>query len=322
MELHGLGTKPQIYSEDDVLSLSQILAGRNFNTTPGNQTFGMVLFDPAEHCNDVRDFLGMQFGLDDGTGSQGRAALNFIVDKQVNNESVCARFIACKLVAMFLTDAPNTPAQQAIVDGAVDDAVLAFGQDGDLTAMMQAILTEANIDGILSGPDPAMRYMSPWKFASSLLQAAEADIDPTNIDPISKVIDGLGQKFFGLSPPIGFPLALTAWIQDQPGRWNLAFKLFEENSNPNIPNSTIPGVVVDVDALYQQIGGFDPANAGAQASVILTGGTIAGGGNLNARDRLVLQLYSERQLTNGMAVNEVMWRLLALGAMAPSFSRY
>ncbi len=324
MELHGLGTAPQVYTETDVRNLAQILTGREFDNSFGPSTYGRVKFDPMFHCAQDLVFLGTLLPKDALTGSQGTAALDLIVDKldPATGYHYCAEFIARKLVAAFLTDAvPTSTAKQALLDNAVASAVTAFGANGDISAMLQAILTASNIDNLLSGPNPPYKYMEPVKYVSSLLQAAEADLDETNMKPIADILASLAETPYSFPPPIGYPVEIEAWVQDQSGRWSFAYRLFEENtSDPNVPNCTIDGVSVDVAALYNQIGGFSASTCGAQVDRILTGG------NMNARDVAILQTYANRILptlpTGQAGLDELAWRVLSLGAMAPSFSLY
>lgn len=331
-ELHALGTDPQIYDEDDVRALSKILSGRVFDPgspdpstiPPDPLDFGMVLFRPAAHCAADRDFLGVTLPGSASDNSQALAALDLMVDKVEGGAHICAEFIARKLVAALLTDVtPTNPTHQAVIDGAVADAALAFGQDGDIKAMIRAILTDANLTAILTpvgNSGPMYKYMEPTKFVTTLLHASQAELNHKVMEPISEVLTGLAERPYAYSPPIGYPLAAEDWVQDQTGRWDFAFRLFEEdNSGADGGYCTIPGVSVDVDALYADLTppGFNLATCGAQVNEILTGG------NLNDRDELILQLYAERVFNNGLfKLDEIKWRVLALGAMAPSYSLY
>jgi uncharacterized protein (DUF1800 family) len=333
MELHILGTEPQVYDEDDVRDLSMMLSGWSQDIVLGsggvmNLNFTNFLFIPANHCPPATpyDFFGQMIPGDANTPAEGRAAIDALIDYDdpppplgIDAGRVCPQFIALKLVRTFLTDAPLTgvtPAQLAAMRRALDDAAAAFGTNGDITAMLQAILTEANITDVLTGPNPLYKYMPPWLFVTSLLRASEAAIDPNQIAGVTDRLKQLGQEPYAFPPPIGYPEDIGAWVQDQPGRWHFAYDLFENNTG------SITGVTVDVYALYDKLGAggsggmFTPSIAGQQADLILTGG------NMSAEDRQIIQRYANIRINQGAPHSEVQWKVLVLAALAPSVNRY
>lgn len=308
LELHLMGTDPQAYSETDVRVLARMFTGWNIDTTNNPQDFGMLWFNGANHWHQTDTFLGLQIAGDDLTQSEASTAIDRAIDYRRAGIRFCARFIARKLVSAFLTDAaPTTALQQAALDRAVNDATVAFGTDGDIVAMLRAILTQQNLADILSGPTPLTKYMSPWQFYSTLLRASGASIDPAQIETLTFRLDALGQEPYGFSPPIGYPDDIAVWVQDQPGRWAFAVDLFRNQ---------ITGVTVNVNSLYTPLGGFDVTTAGADVDEILTGG------NLDAEDVRILQLYADASLAAGDPPNVIAANTLILGSLAPSFNRY
>ncbi len=305
MELHGLGKEPQIYDEANVVELATILSGWDYVKDQNNIRWGLFDFVSGQHC-DATTFLGTPVTV---TGkAQGQTAIDLVVDYvDPVHGRICPQFLAKRLVRAFLTDVPPPPGspEEAAINAAIADATAAFGVDGDIPAMLDAILSEARINAVLNGTTPLYKYMPPWLFLSSLLRASEATIDINLIRSVTKELDELGQPPYGFGPPIGYPESIGAWVQDQPGRWSFAYRLFE---------NSIIGVTVNVPALYAPfVNGFDRATAAQQASEILTAGHMSSG------DLQIIQRYVNLSPLSDAVIS---WKVLALCALAPSFNLY
>ena len=305
LELHVLGTEEgDEYTEADVLALSRMISGWWRWNNANNPNFGEARYVKDYNCATQETFLGAALAGDSTSPSQGIAALNHAINYvHLTHGAVCKRFIARKMASWLLTDAPGTT-HQTLFNQAVTDGANAFGLDGDIRAMIDAILTPARVDAI-AGDVLAQKYMRPAQFVWSLLHATDAQF--VTADEGGRSIDAeliaLGQKVFHFGPPIGFPDSIGAWVQDQPGRWDFALRLF---------TGGVLAVNVDVDALYNQHGGFNVATAGQQVSLILAAG------NLDPADVAEIQEYVIAKQNHAL----VKEKALALGAMAPSYSRY
>ena len=159
------------------------------------------------------------------------------------------------------------------------DAIAAFGQDGDITAMLQAILTESNLRGVLEAPAPMYKYMSPWHFMTACLRGTEATVTATEgIEELRRfLVEDLSQGPYDFGPPNGYSEDINDWAQNQPGRWRFAYKLLERQSNGRYGGH--PGIGVDVPRLYGHVGGFDRDTCASQANEVLAGGNPPHGGS-------------------------------------------
>lgn len=340
MELYTIGPEGT-YSEADVKNLARGFSGWTGKTPTGGMAtsadFLMLQFNPSLHCAPSGNFLGGMLTLPFPSNfSSGQVMIDAVLDYQLaNGDNATASFIARKLVAAFLTDGEITNAtQQAAVDRAIQDAIAAYdagGATGDIDGMLQAILTQANITDILNSgsTEPAFKYMPPWLYISSLLNAVDADVDITQVSEITARLDGMGQRVYEFGPPTGYPEDIVSWVDNQPGRWNFANDLFRPTPQGPIgawppPHSLIPGVNVNVVGLYNGIGGFDRPQCAAQAAYLLTGGTVNSSGvvtshNMDAADVARIQAFAN---ASGLGNGGVRWRVLVLTALAPSFSLY
>ncbi len=335
MELYAIGPD-NTYSEADVKKLARGFSGWTGNTTAAAPEFLMLQFDPNKHCAPSGAFLGQPISVPVGGASiaTGQGMINTVLNYQLpSGDNAAASFIARKLVAAFLTDGEISNAQQqAAVDLATQDAIAAYGPNGDIEAMLEAILDQTYLTTVLTAGStkPAYKYMPPWLFVSSLLNAVDAGVDINQVDELTTRLDGLGQRIYEFGPPTGYPEEITAWVDNQPGRWSFANDVFKPTPLPTgqtqypRPFSVIPGVNVDVNGLYNSIGGFDRSQCGAQAAYLLTGGTVDPNGivtshNMDAADVSFIQTYAN---TTGLGSFGVKWRVLVLAAVAPSFSLY
>lgn len=331
MELHSLG--PGNYTEDDILQLAEILAGYEFDTTLTDADFGMVRYEQNYHCRRMRNFLGASLPADDFLATplfneQADLAINEILNLTktvpINNTfNVTSQFVATRLVEALLIEDPRNIIHWTVWTNAIEDAKDVYeNTGGSIEEMLKVILTCEHLQDMDAAPDPSYKYMEPVKYVTSLLHAAEADLDQTKVGNVTKVLDSMGQRPFAYSPPIGYPNTLEAWVTGQKPRWDFSLDLFRPSANSASGYCSIDGVDVDVDALYAQLapgntGNFDLITCGNQVNRILAAGY------LSQEDEDEIQSYAfYAYFMLMMPLQEVKWRVLSLGAMAPSFSLY
>lgn len=323
LELHIMGSG---YTELEIDYNSYYWSGCGKNTSPivpPPSNWGSFEFHPSKHCSPPAGsiFLGVNIPPNAGAPTEAIAALNTAIDYVGASGPVCKNFIAKKLVRRFLTDATPVPGSQeeAVLNNAAAAAVTAFGANGDISAMIQAILTSSNLDTMISAS--LYKHMPPRLYASSLFRAVEAQFNiPGSGLPVKDLLRAytqelvrLAQPPFDFAPPIGYPESIGAWVQDQPSRWRFAYELM---------TNAIVGIEVDVSIPFAQVGGFNAATAGNQVNLILAAG------NLSAVDELIIQRWVDDTLLT-MSVPPTAAELLylqqhalALGAVAPSYSLY
>ena len=305
MELHVLGTDPQVYDEPMVLDLSAILSGwRKINQIGGDQ-WGLFTFTPSWHCAATYpNFCNVNIPADPMFPTEGQLAIDALVDHvDPVHGHIASRFIARKMASMLLTDSVPQSGQAAIdYQAAVDAAVLAFGPHGDISAMVDALLDSTTINTIV---DAHPKLMAPRLYVTSLFIASQATLTSiAHIRTLDAELVTLGQQSHNWGPPNGYPDSAAAFKDDQSGRWNFAYRLF---------TGGIIGVDVNVDNLYAPFGGFDRTTAGEDVNQILTGG------NLSTDEVEILQRYAD---LSSEPDSEMKKLILALGAMTLGFNLY
>ena len=338
LELYILGaTHPltgddiQVYTETNVRDFARMISGWGLQVSmPADPTDFRFEFLPADHCdgpdgNPTLDyqFLGVTISPDDVFPTEGQLAIDAAVDyfdppppAGQDLGRVCATFIAAKLVRTFLTDAPLqglNGTQILALRRALADAENAFGVDGDITAMLQAILTEDNVRDVLDAPNPMYKYMSPWHFMTAALRGSAAIISTSQgVDSLRSILaNNLSQGPYAFGPPNGYSEQIDKWAQNQPGRWRFAYDLFE--LQPGGRYGAIPGVGVDVPRLYLQVGGFDRATCASQANELMAGGA------LSATEVQIIQDFANTSPDND---RDMAWKALFLTVAAPGFNLY
>ena len=331
MELHTLGADGG-YDQQDVLNLSRMMSGWDMVRVAANRRFGTFDFVAANHCPQGYSFLGQTITADASGPGEGIQALDAMVDYEEPMTQIkgCHRFIATKLVQALLTDAVPVPgsAKEAVVNGAIADATAAFGVDGNILAMIGAILTEDNLRGILEvtaqSPEPPLyKHLTPKRFISNALIAVDANLNiPSTSNPdngVASIVDELtllGMQSYSFPPPIGYSEAIDVWVHNQVGRWNFLERLLRRRPGTTPPEfGVINGVTVDVPALYMQssLGGFNRPTCAQQANMILTGGTMS------TTDVTILQRYADFSPDGDL---DVMWKILMLAMCCPSFNTF
>lgn len=156
MELHTLGVDGG-YTEADIKDVARCFTGWTYNGTSW-----AFEFRAADHDSDAKTVLGRPIrssGIDEG---------HEVLDRLVDHPS-CARHVARRLVRRFVADDPP--------EDLVADVAAVFGKDGDIPAMLRAILTSETFKRGHAGAGgwaPA-KVRRPLEYWVAVLRAIGAD---------------------------------------------------------------------------------------------------------------------------------------------------
>lgn len=201
MELHTLGVDGG-YTQTDVRELARVFTGW---TLAGR---GVFAFDPAGHDFGAKTVLGKSFpAMPASAGAAGKAEGDQMLDLLVAHPST-ARFIATKLLRFFLQYEP-TAAQVSAV------AAVYTRTQGDIPAMVRAVLTPANVNAALP------KFKRPYTYLLSALRAVKPQV--TRVSTVTgRWLTTLGQPMFHWEFPDGYPDRAEYWAGGLLQRWNFA----------------------------------------------------------------------------------------------------
>jgi len=277
MELHTLGVGQ--YTETDVRELARILSGWQYRPQ-ANAIHGAFFFNPAQHDNGAKTFLGVPFPANGGE-AEGLLALDMLAAHPAT-----AEFVSRKLLRWLLTYNPPQPV--------VDSVARVFrNSGGDIPSVLRAIFDVDLVAAIPAASLPKLKR--PFHYMCSLVRACA----PTITQPIRYVneLTTMGHRPFGWPAPNGYPESLEVWGQSVLPRWTFATRFVD---------GAIQGTSVNVSQLF----GSTPKSALAQrANQIL-------GGALDPEDVAAVQAYAD----SVVLLNDTLRRdVLELSAQAPSF---
>jgi uncharacterized protein (DUF1800 family) len=199
MELHTLGVDGG-YSQQDVMELARCLTGWSVKEHfwLGEFTFNVDMHDPAE-----KKVLGRTIQ------PNGQREAEQVIEQLAVHPST-ARFIATKLTRRFIDDEPP----QEIVEKA---ARTFLDTQGDIKAVLRVIL----FDGL---PLAQLKYKRPSNFITSALRLTNSETDGAMQDYLVR----MGQPYFGLPTPDGYPDVSAPWQSNLMPRWHFAFELMRD----------------------------------------------------------------------------------------------
>ena len=227
MELHTLGVDGG-YSQQDVMELARCLTGWSVKEHfwLGEFTFNADLHDAGE-----KKVLG------EWIQPNGQKEAEQVIEQLVEHPST-ARFIATKLTRRFIADEPP----QDIVEKA---AQTFLATQGDIKSVLRVIL----FDGL---PLAQPKYKRPSNFIASTLRLTNAETDSALEDYLVR----MGQPYFGLPTPDGYPDVSAPWQGNLMPRWHFAFELMrheidgtQNNLNRLLEVSSTGILEDDIDSL-------------------------------------------------------------------------
>ncbi len=227
MELHTLGVDGG-YTQNDVMELARCLTGW---TVKEHFWLGEFTFNQDIHDEGVKNVLGLAIQ------PNGQGEAEQVIDHLVMHPAT-ARFIATKLTRRFIADDPP----QEIVEKATRTFL---NTSGDIKSVLRVIL----LDGLaLAQP----KYKRPANFVASALRLTNTESDGALHDYLLR----MGQPYFNLPTPDGYPDVSAPWQSNLMPRWQFAFELMRgeiagTNNNLNrLLDVASTGILADdVDAL-------------------------------------------------------------------------
>jgi len=227
MELHTLGVNGG-YTQNDVMELARCLTGW---TVKEHFWLGEFVFNEDLHDSGVKNVLGLAIQ------PEGQNEAERVIEQLVVQPST-ARFIATKLTRRFIADEPP----QVIVEKA---ARTFLNTNGDIKSVLCVIL----LDGLaLAQP----KYKRPANFITSALRLTNTHTDGALHDYLLR----MGQPYFNLPTPDGYPDVSAPWQSNLMPRWQFAFELMRgeiagtKNNLNHLLDIASTGILEDdVDAL-------------------------------------------------------------------------
>ena len=227
MELHTLGVDGG-YSQQDVMELARCLTGWSVKE---HFWLGEFTFKEDIHDSGAKKVLGQLIQ------PNGQREAEQVIEQLVMHPST-ARFIATKLARRFIADEPP----QEIVEKAAQTFLTTHG---DIKSVLRVIL----FDGL---PLAQPKYKRPSNFITSALRLTNSETDGAVQDYLVR----MGQPYFGLPTPDGYPDVSAPWQSNLMPRWHFAFELLRDeiagtkNNLKNLLDVVSTGILADdVDAL-------------------------------------------------------------------------
>jgi uncharacterized protein (DUF1800 family) len=229
MELHTLGVDGG-YTQNDVMELARCLTGW---TVKEHFWLGEFTFNQDFHDEGVKNVLGLTIQ------PNGEKEAEQVIEQLVSHPST-ARFIATKLTRRFIADEPP----QVIVEKA---AQTFLDTNGDIKSVLRVIL----LNGLaLAQP----KYKRPANFITSALRLTNTETDGALAS--RDYLLRMGQLYFNLPTPDGYPDVSAPWQSNLMPRWQFAFELMrgeiagtKNNLNQLLDVASTGILEHDVDAL-------------------------------------------------------------------------
>lgn len=201
LELHTLGVDAG-YTQQDVQQLARILTGVGINAGPAPglrreyqplyRRRGAFEFNPAQHDFGDKVLLGHEIrgrGLD-----EVEAAVTLIV-----RQEACARFISFKIARYFVADNPPL--------SLVERMTQSFQRsDGDIAAVLRTMFLDREFNAAAGG-----KFKDPQRFVLSAVRFAYDGRPDTNVQPLLRWLNELGEVPYGHPTPDGYILTEAGW---------------------------------------------------------------------------------------------------------------
>ena len=201
MELHTLGVDGG-YTQADVISLAHILTG--WTVGPGGDADsaatvnaykdkGAFRFAARRHDPSPEKLLGRSFSGDDER--EGEEALLMLA-----SHPATAHHISFELAQYFVADQPG--------NDLVDAMARTFrGTGGDLRAVVRTMATH---EDFLAPKNFGNKFKTPYRYVVSAARAA--GMGSSDVEPLSAVLDDLGQPLYRCISPDGYACTQSAWL--------------------------------------------------------------------------------------------------------------
>jgi uncharacterized protein (DUF1800 family) len=224
LELHTLGVDGG-YTQADVQELARVLTGLGL---PPQGSGKLSVLDLKRHDAGTKRLLGREIA------PGGEEEVDGVLRMLCTHPST-ARHLAAKLARYFHSDEP--PA------ALVWEMARVFGDtQGDLRATVQALLASPHY----AHPPPA-RFLEPYRYVVKAVRLVYGGQPVTNVRPLIRWLNLLGQPIYGRQTPDGYPLAARDW--SSPGQMAARFDVAREiaSAGPRL------GAVGMADEIFQNV---------------------------------------------------------------------
>jgi uncharacterized protein (DUF1800 family) len=218
MELHTLGVSGgpsgSRYTQQDVQELARVLTGVGLaGPAPGGPgatrrgggrraametaaADGLFAFNPRRHDPGRKTVLGRAIRGD------GFAEVEDAVD-WLCRQPATARFVSIKLATYFVADEPPPVVVEAM-------AATYTRTGGSIAAVLREMFLHPAVLTHLAADDGG-KFKDPMQFVVSSLRLADDGRDVSDMRPVVRWLQVLGQPLYGRVTPDGYPLTESAW---------------------------------------------------------------------------------------------------------------
>ncbi|MBY0577713.1 MAG: DUF1800 domain-containing protein [Burkholderiales bacterium] len=191
MELH---TVSRGYTQQDVVTLAQILTGRGLRLGRfGGDAGDGFFFDRRRHDFSDKMFLGQKIK---GRGeAEGEAALDLLAKSPDT-----ARHISYELAQYFVSDQPDPVLVDKLARRFLDT-------DGNIRAVLDALFHSQQF---WDEKNVGNKFKTPYEYVVSAVRASGEDVD--NFRPLTGMLQQLGQPLYGCQTPDGYKNTQAAWL--------------------------------------------------------------------------------------------------------------
>jgi len=259
LELHTLGADAG-YTHDDIVAVARIFTGWTVNRPRALLKVGAFRFDASLHDAAARQVPFLNLDLPAGLGiGQGETLL-----AELASHPATARRVAYKISQAFVADDPPP----ALVERA---ARVYLENDTDIRATLGSILHSP----AFREAEPKIKL--PLRLMVSALRISGATVQGNlrnSALPLVKILNEMGQPFFGWAAPDGYPPRGADWINTSGmlARWNFALALAENSIRRTridleqlADDANSPATLVDT--LSRQVLGTEPNDAVREALI-------------------------------------------------------
>lgn len=191
MELHTLGVDGG-YTQDDVITLAQILTGWAVNRPDGGEFPGhAAVFEGARHDFSRKVFLGHPLR------SRGRAEGEEALDILAKSPAT-ARHIGFELAQYFVADEPPPALVERL-------AARFLETDGNIREVLKTLFASREFRD--SG---GLKYKTPYQFVISAVRAAGVPV--RDVRPLLGAMSQLGMPLYDCQTPDGYKNTEEAWL--------------------------------------------------------------------------------------------------------------
>jgi hypothetical protein len=287
MELHTVGVDGG-YTQDDVVGLARILTGWSMNERYEFE------YKANNHDFGAKRAFGMSFPAR-AQANSGTAGMDegIAFGEMLIRHPGTKRYLATKMLRWFVTPTPT--------EKQVTDVMAAYGEQGDIKAMLRVVLARENITRA-----PA-KLKRPQHYAWSVLRAVQPDLRPIgdlrrDYLALAYPASNMRQPYMNWTTPDGYPDKAEYWAGLIVDRWN-------EAQWNLVSDSDAPGRAVTNPARYNPDGSVD--------GIVRTINTRLFAGEMSAALDIELRSALRGGITNARILNA-----LRLAVSAPEFHFY